>query len=78
MAKSIAGSSCIWGILATSPDFFSYFYLIKMKNPTLSKPLFGLFVVIKTLFTYFNHKIKSKSSLDGNMKPTIFFSLPSH
>ena len=49
-----------------------------MKNPPLSKPYFGLFwlaKLTKTLFTYFSHKIKPKSSLDGTLSPnTISFS----
>ena len=49
-----------------------------MKNPPLSKPYFGLFWpadLIKTLFTYFNYKIKPKPSLDGTMSPNaILFS----
>ena len=49
-----------------------------MKNPPHSKPYFGLFwplKLIKTLFTYFNHKIKPKPSIDGTLSPnTIFFS----
>jgi hypothetical protein len=47
-----------------------------MKNFPHSKPYFGLFwplKLIKTLFTYFNHKIKPKPSLDGTLSPNIFF-----
>ena len=47
-----------------------------MKNPLLSKPYFGLFwhlKVIKTLFTYSNHEIKSKPSLNGTISPKHYF-----
>ena len=43
-----------------------------MKNSPLSKPYFRLFwpaKLIKTLFDYFNHKIKPKPSLDGTLSP---------
>ena len=58
-------------------NFFSYFYLIKMKNLPHSKPYFGLFFwslkFIKTLFTYFYHKIKLKLSIDGTLSPNYYF-----
>ena len=69
---------CTYGLLAASLENFSYFYLIKMKNLPHSKPYFGLFwplKLIKTLFTYFYHKIKPKPSIDGTLSPnTIFIS----
>ena len=34
-------------LLAASPGNFSYFYLVKMKNPPLSKSYFGLFLACK-------------------------------
>ena len=63
---------CASRLLAASPGNFSYFYLEKMKNSPLSKPYFRLFwpaKLIKTLFDYFNHKIKPKPSLDGTLSP---------
>ena len=38
---------CASRLLAASPRNFSYFYLIKMKNPPLSKPYFGLFLACR-------------------------------
>ena len=69
---------CTYWLHAASLENFSYFYLIKMKNLPHSKPYFGLFwplKLIKTLFTYFYHKIKPKPSIDGTLSPnTIFIS----
>ena len=46
-----------------------------MKNIQLILAFFWPFKLIKTLFTYFNHKIKPKTSPDGTLSPnTIFFS----
>jgi hypothetical protein len=39
--------NCISHSLARSPENFPYFYLIKMKNPTLFKPFFGLLFAFK-------------------------------
>ena len=46
-----------------------------MKNPQLILALFWHFKLIKTLFTYFNNKIKPKPSPGGTLSPnTILFS----
>ena len=63
---------CASRLLAASPRNFYYFYLIKMKNhplPSLILDFFWPAELIKTLFTYFNHKIKPKPSLDGTLSP---------
>ena len=44
-------------------------------NTQLILALFWHLKLIKTLFTYFNHKIKPKPSPNGTLSPnTIFFS----
>ena len=46
-----------------------------MKNPQLILAFFWPSKLIKTLFTYFNDKIKPKPSPDGTLSPnTILFS----
>ena len=66
---------CASRLLAASPGNFSNFYLIKMKKPQLILAFFWPLKLIKTLFTYFNHKIMPKPSLDGTLSPnTISFS----
>ena len=46
-----------------------------MKNPQLILAFFWPLKLIKTLFTYFNDKIKPKPSPDGTLSPnTILFS----
>ena len=63
------------GILQLLLEIFSCFYLIKMMNPQLILAFFWRLKLIKTLFTYFNDKIKPKPSPDGTLSPkTILFS----
>jgi hypothetical protein len=46
-----------------------------MKNPQLILAFFWPLKLIKTLFTYFNDKIKPKPSPDGTLSPNaILFS----
>ena len=46
-----------------------------MKNPQLILAFFWPLKLIKTLFTYFNDKIKPKPSPEGTLSPnTILFS----